>query len=151
MTSDARRPEHDAVPERPSEAAFAGPDAADFTWQLAGDGSTGADAIRVALGSDAAKLTFGPYSFDFAKRRSPDGDLQLTLTPDGGPDQIESRLLLGYRKHEQVIPAVPAHLPPGQRRLLHAEYLQVLGTALFDDAAHLVRLEMRLRSSVKGG
>lgn len=44
-----------------------------------------------------------------------------------------------------MIPRAPAYFSAGERRDLEARYLRVMGRALFDDVAHLIKLEMRLQ------
>ena len=43
-----------------------------------------------------------------------------------------------------MIPRAPAYLSDAERRDLEARYLRALGRALFDDVAHLIKLEARL-------
>ena len=98
------------------------------------------DAVSVALQLAAATLSYGPLSFDFRKIRSPDGGLVLTLTQERGSEAGERPVRLD--RQEQIIPPARAHLPAGQRSHLEAEYLRVFGRGLFDDVAHLARLEL---------
>jgi len=114
----------------------------DFAWRLSGASPADADIISAVLDLDAAKLSYGPFRFDFGKVRLPRGELNLTLAPAVGADAVD-RLALGCP--EQVIPCAAAHLPAEERKSLEARYLEVLGRALFDDVARLVRLEMEFR------
>ena len=91
---------------------------------------------------DAAKLSCGPYSFDFTKERAASGELILTLTQNGDVDSLSEPVVLGPRRHEQVVPPAPAYLRAASRRDLESRYALVLGRALFKDVAHLVELEV---------
>ena len=115
-----------------------------FQWQLRAPQPTTGEAIEAALALDEAKLTYGPYLFDFAKRRSPSGELVLTLTPNSGPYPDRRPVLIGHERHEQVVPEAPDSISAVVRGQLEARYLQTLGRALCNDVAALIRWEMRL-------
>ena len=112
-----------------------------FHWQLKSSHPQAGEAVEAVLRLDRAKLSYGPYLFDFRKGRTATGELILMLTPDGGPYPLRRPLLIGHDRHEQVIPRAPAYLSDGQRQDLEARYLRVLGRALFNDVSHLVKLE----------
>ncbi len=113
------------------------------TWQLKSPPLAAGDPVETALGLEEAKLSCGPYIFDFTRARSRFGELVLTLTPDGGTSSDRRTTPVDHREHEQVIPRPPEHLRAEARERLETQYLQVLGRALFDDVAHLITLEMR--------
>jgi hypothetical protein len=115
-----------------------------FLWRLEIPCPSAGDEIQAVLHLDRAKLSYGPYGFDFRRGRSERGELVLTLTPDGGAYPLQRPVLTGHERHEQVIPRAPAYLSDAERRDLEARYLRVLGRALFDDVAHLIKLEARL-------
>ena len=114
-----------------------------FTWRLAEPRSPDGDAVATALGLEAAKLGCGPLEFEFAKASSPRGEVVLILRRDGALHVAEPMSLLEH--NEQTIPKAPERPPAEQRESLEASCLEVLGRALFDDVAHLVRLEMEGR------
>ena len=121
-----------------------------FVWQLKSPSLSADDAVDAALGLDSAKLSYGPYFFDFWKARSHDGQLVLTLTPDGEAYPARRPVLIGHRKHEQAVPRPPAYLRAGERERFEDEFLRVFGRGLFNDVAHLVKLELRLPASCSG-
>ena len=114
-----------------------------FCWRLTEPPIHEGDAVEVALGLEVARLGYGLLEFDFARSSSPSGELVLTLRCDGAGHVSEPLSLLD--RNEQAIPKAPEHLPAEARRSLEARYLEVLGRALFDDVAHLARLEMESR------
>ena len=114
-----------------------------YTWHLESPPSEAGDPVETALGLDRARLGCGPYVFDFIRARSPRGELVLILTPDGGASLGRRPAPISHREHEQIIPSAPAYLRAEARERLEARYVQVLGRALFDDVAHLIKLEMR--------
>ena len=52
------------------------------TWQRTSPPSAADDPVEAALGLEQAKLSCGPCVFDFAKARSPHGELVLTERAD---------------------------------------------------------------------
>ena len=90
-----------------------------------------------------AKLSYGPLEFDFAKTCSRDGKVVLTLRRDGAVHVADP--LSPLEHNEQAIPKAPERLRAEERKALEARYLKVLGRLLFDDVAHLARLEMEFR------
>ena len=114
-----------------------------FHWQLETPHPPTGGTIEAVLRLDRATLSYGPYLFDFKRGRTEHGELVLTLKPDGG-DPPRRPVLIGHDSHEQVIPKAPAYLSTRERRDLEARYLRVLGRALFDDVAHLIKMEMSL-------
>jgi hypothetical protein len=114
-----------------------------YTWELKSPQSVAGDPVETALGLEEAKLSCGPCVFDFVRAHSPRGELVLILTPDGGTPSARRPAPICHREHEQVIPPAPAYLRAEARKRLEARYVQVLGRALFDDVAHLIKLEMR--------
>ena len=113
-----------------------------FGWRLKAPHPVVGDDVEAALALDSAKVSCGPYSFDFAKGRSASGELVLTLTQRGGVDSLSEPVVLGPRRHEQVVPPAPAYLQAASRHELESRYARVLGRALFKDVAHLVELEV---------
>ena len=132
------------TPSRTYKRAYVMQSGDRFHWQLETPHPRKGEAVEAVLGLDRAKLSYGPYLFDFRKSSSERGELVLTLTPDGGPYPLRHPVLIGHDSHEQVIPRAPAYLSAGERQDLEARYLRVLGRALFDDVAHLVKTGMRL-------
>jgi hypothetical protein len=114
-----------------------------YTWQLESPPSVAGDPVETVLGLEEAKLSCGPCVFDFVRARSPRGELVLILSPDGGASRARHPVPICHREHEQVIPRAPAYLRAEARERLEARYVQVLGRGLFDDVAHLIKLEMR--------
>ena len=112
-------------------------------WRLAAPPISQGDAVETALGLEIAKLRYGPFEFDFTKTSSPGDEMILTLRRDGAPHEAEPMSLLEH--NEQAIPKAPGRLPTGKRKSLEARYLEIFGRRLFDDVAHLVRLEMEWR------
>ena len=112
-------------------------------WRLTAPPTSEGDAVETALGLEAAKLRYGPFEFDFAKTSSPSDEVILTLRREGTLHVAGPMSLLEH--NEQAIPEAPQRLPAEERKSLEASYLDVLGGALFDDVAHLVRLEMEWR------
>lgn len=113
-----------------------------FEWRLTAPHPVVGDEVEAALALDSAKVSCGPYSFDFAKERSASGGLVLTLTQSGDVDSLTEPVVLGPRRHEQVVPPAPEYLRAASRRELESEYAEVLGRALFKDVAYLVELEV---------
>jgi hypothetical protein len=113
-----------------------------FEWHLKAPHPVGNDDVEAALALDSAKVRCGPYSFDFAKERSASGELILTLTQSNDVDSLKEPVVLGPRRHMQVVPPAPTYLRAASRRDLESRYAQVLGRALFKDVAHLVELEV---------
>ena len=70
-----------------------------FLWRLVTPHSSADEAVEAVLRLDRARLSYGPYVFDFRKRRSEGGELVLTLTPDGGTVPVRRPLLIGHEKH----------------------------------------------------
>jgi hypothetical protein len=114
-----------------------------LSWRLTDLAAPGGDVVEVALGLETAKLRCGPFAFDFAKSCTPSGGVLLTLRRDGAPRLVEPADPLDH--NEQIVPGAPEDLPAEERRWFEARYLAVLGRGLFDDVAHLVRLEMEFQ------
>ncbi len=114
-----------------------------FIWRLSESPSPAGDAVEAALRLEVAKLSYGPLEFEFAKSRAPGGEVVLTLRLDGATPMAERTNLLAH--NEQLVPRAPKSLPAKERASLEARYLEILGRGLFDDVAHLVRLELDSR------
>jgi hypothetical protein len=129
-----------AVPDLIQAATMKGSNR--FAWRLKAPHPAVGDDVEAALALGSATLSCGPYSFAFSKERSANGELILTLTQSGDVDSLSEPVVLGPRRHEQVVPSAPAYLRAGSRSEIESRYALVLGRALFDDVAHLVDLEV---------
>jgi hypothetical protein len=113
------------------------------SWRMTAPPSVDGDAVEAALRPAAAKLGCGPLGFEFARSRSPCGDVALTPRLDGAADVVEPASLLAH--NEQLVPRAPRSLPAEARASLETPCLEALGRGFFEDVARLVRTEMEFR------
>jgi hypothetical protein len=110
-------------------------------WRATTPHVPSSDAVESALDRDADELSYRACSFAFAKTRTDEGYLLLTLTPSGsdGADALDCS------PAEQLVPAVPGDLTPPARERLEAKFLQVFGRALFADVARMIDVDRKFR------
>lgn len=114
-------------------------------WRLVGRQGLGLgpSAIDAALARDAATLSCGPHTFDFAKAHTALDDVQLRLSHrrDCACDARTSGLRrVRAGSVERLVPAVTGDLDDATRAHIEADRLSVAGRALFSHVAHLVAL-----------
>jgi hypothetical protein len=114
-------------------------------WRLAGPTEDDVDAVEAALGSEAATLTYGHHSFEFAKLPAADGGVVLRLS-----HRADSRCMDGERgcaftwlnglTCESPVPCVKNARDPETCATVNEKLLHAVGRAFFADVARLIEV-----------
>ena len=115
-------------------------------WRLRAPPNPNVDAVEFALGCDAVALLYGTHPFDFTKTVLANGDLRLTLSPDGHGDAAEGTATthtLGSLVSVDV-PASDCEHDPNAFSQKVAKPVLALGRALFSDVARMVDAATRV-------
>ena len=112
-------------------------------WRLADRQDLRPGAVDAALACEAATLSFGPHTFDFAKSRTAFDDVQLRLSHRRDcacKDHVHAGGLrrVGVRSVERLVPAVTGDLDDETRASIEAERLSAIGRALFAHVSHVI-------------
>lgn len=115
-------------------------------WRLRAPLPSNVDAVEFALGCNAVGVLYGPHPFDFTKTHLANGDLRLSLSPDGHGDVEEGIAtihVLGGLVSEVDVPAFDCEHDPSAFSQKVPKAVLALGRALFDDVARMVDIATR--------